>query len=89
MNKSEMVKKISDKTGYTQTAVADVINAFMDLTIKSVKKGIPVQLVGFGSFSATKKAARTYKGFDGKKTKVPAHKAPKFTFGKAFKDAVK
>ena len=56
---------------------------------KKLKKGEKIQLVGFGTFEVTERAARTGKNPQtGKEIKIAACKAPKFKAGKALKDAV-
>ena len=56
---------------------------------KTLKKGDKVTLVGFGTFSVSKRAARTGRNPQtGKELKIPARKAPAFRAGKALKDAV-
>jgi DNA-binding protein HU-beta len=58
--------------------------------VKAVKKGGKVALVGFGTFSVSKRKARTGRNPQtGATMKIPARKVPKFSAGKAFKDAVK
>ena len=90
MKKTELVKAIADKTEFTQASVAEMLNAFTEIVVKSVKKGDPVQLVGFGTFESVKRKARTgVNPATGAKIKIPAAKVPKFKPGKAFKDAVK
>lgn len=90
MNKSELVDKVSSETNITKTKAADVIDAVVDSIIKAVKKGEKVALSGFGSFVLTKRKAREGRNPQtGKKISIPASKAPRFSAGKAFKDAVK
>ena len=74
MNKEELVKEVSKKAKVSQKATTDVVAAILETIEKSVAKGKKVTLVGFGTFEARKRAART----------VPA-----FTAGKKFKDLVK
>ena len=63
--------------------------AFTDIVADTLKKGDKVQLVGFGTFEVTERAARTGRNPQTKKEiKIPASKAPKFKAGKALKDIV-
>lgn len=92
MNKTELVKAIVENNSYnvTQKCAAEMIDTFCEKIVESVKKGEDVQLVGFGTFTASKRAARTGRNPQtGKEVKIPAMRTPKFKAGKAFKDAVK
>jgi DNA-binding protein HU-beta len=65
------------------------LKAFIEVVSDELKKGEKIQLVGFGTFEVTKRAARTGKNPQtGKAIKIPACKAPKFKAGKALKEAV-
>ncbi len=91
MNKTELVREIAEQTDMTMKDVAAVLDSFTDAVTKALKKGDKVQLIGFGSFEARKRAAR--KGFNPRNPKeaitIPASVAPVFKAGKAFKDALK
>ena len=66
------------------------LNAVVDNIGKALKKGDKVTLVGFGNFSVSKRKARTGRNPQtGATIKIAARKVPKFSAGKAFKDAVK
>ena len=89
MNKQELMKVIAKKSGITNAESAAVIKAFMDAIKTSLKKGDKVQLIGFGSFSTRKRAARKGVNPKTKKSiKIPAKKVAKFAPGKALKDLV-
>ena len=89
MNKSELIASIAAKEGYTKTAVANVIDAFLEETKLSVQKGDPVQLIGFGTFENRERSARTGRNpRTGEKIEIPASKLPSFKAGKALKEAV-
>lgn len=89
MNKEELVQEISKKAKVTQKDAAEVLNAIMSTIEKSVAKGKKVTLVGFGTFEARKRAARTGRNPQtGDKIKIAAKTAPVFTAGKKFKDIV-
>ena len=73
----------------SKAAAGKALDAFVDGVKTSLKEEERVTLVGFGTFSISKRKAR--KGRNprtGKEIKIPARKIPKFTPGKAFKDAV-
>ncbi|MBR4909887.1 MAG: HU family DNA-binding protein [Clostridia bacterium] len=90
MNKTELVAAIAEKAELTKKDAEKALAAVIEAVTKAVKKGDKVQLVGFGTFEARKRAAR--QGVNPKtkaKIKIPASKTPVFKAGKAFKDAVK
>ena len=89
MNKSEFLRAVAEKTGATLKATADFYEAYVEVVEKAMKKGEKVQLVGFGTYEAKKRPARTAKNPQtGKVVKVAACKAPTLKFGKAFKEAL-
>lgn len=89
MNKEELVQEVSKKAKVTQKEAAEIINSFMDTVQKAVSKGKKVTLVGFGTFEARKRAARTGRNPQtGKPIKIAAKTAPVFSAGKKFKDIV-
>ena len=90
MTKAELIEKMAGDADISKAAAGKSLDAMVDAVVKSVKKGNKVTLVGFGTFSATKRKARTGRNpRTGETIKIKASKAPKFTAGKAFKDAVK
>ena len=90
MNKTELVAAIADQAGLSKKDAEKALNAFTDTVKKELKKKDgKVQLVGFGTFDVTKRAAREGRNPQtGKTMKIKASKAPKFKAGKALKDAV-
>ena len=89
MNKTELVEAIAKETGLTKAASEKAVKAFTDVVSKELKKKGKVQLVGFGTFETSKRAARTGKNPQtGAALKIPAATVPKFKAGKALKDAV-
>lgn len=65
------------------------LKAFVDVVTDELKKGGKIQLVGFGSFEVTQRAAREgINPLTKKPMSIPASKAPKFKAGKALKDTV-
>lgn len=89
MNKEELVKEIADKAKLSQKGTAEVVSAILETIEKTVSKGKKVTLVGFGSFEARKRAARTGRNPQtGKEIKIAAKTVPAFTAGKKFKELV-
>ena len=89
MNKTELVAAIAEKTGLTKKDAEGAVKAFTDTVAEQLKAGDKIQLVGFGTFEVTERAARTGKNPQtGEAINIPASKAPKFKAGKALKDLV-
>ena len=89
MNKTELVAAMAEQTGLTKKDAEAALKAFTDTVSKQLKKGDKVQLVGFGTFEVTKRAAREGRNPQtGAVMKIAASKAPKFKAGKALKDLV-
>jgi DNA-binding protein HU-beta len=90
MTKAELLEKAAKDAGISKAAAGKALDSFIDSVVKSVKKGNKVALVGFGTFSVSKRKARTGRNPQtGAPIKIPARKVPKFSAGKTFKDAVK
>ncbi len=89
MNKTELVAALAEQAGVSKKDAEKVLKAFTDVVTDELKKGEKVQLVGFGTFEVSERAAREGRNPATKKPiKIPASKAPKFKAGKAFKDAL-
>ena len=89
MNKTELVKVVAEKANLSKKDAEAALKAFIDTVEFEVKKGRKVQLVGFGTFELSKRAARKGRNPQtGEAMKIKASKTPKFKPGKAFKDAV-
>jgi len=89
MNKSELIDAIAKSADISKAAAARALSAAIDAVTKSLKKGDPVTLVGFGTFSVGKRAARSGRNpRTGATIKIKAAKIPKFRAGKGLKDAV-
>lgn len=89
MTKAELVSKMAEGAGITKAAASKALDAFIDAVTQALKKEEKVTLVGFGTFSVAKRKAR--KGRNprtGKEIKIPARTVPKFTPGKALREAV-
>ena len=89
MNKTELVAAVAEQADISKKDAEKVLKAFVDVVTEEMKKGEKVQLVGFGTFEVSEKAAREGRNPQtGKTMKIEACKAPKFKAGKALKDAV-
>ncbi len=87
MNKTELVEAMAKQAGLSKKDTEKALKAFTDTVAKTLKKGDKVQLVGFGTFEVSKRAARTGRNPQtGAEMKIKASKAPKFKAGKALKD---
>lgn len=88
MTKQDLVNEVA-KVGMTKKAAAAAIDAMIDAIKGALAKGDKVNLVGFGSFSVRKRAAREGRNpRTGKKLKIPAKNVPVFKAGKDLKEAV-
>ena len=89
MNRSELISSIADKSGLTKKDSEKALVAFIESVEEQLQKGDKVQLVGFGTFEISERAARTGKNPQtGEEIKIAASKAPKFKAGKALKELV-
>jgi DNA-binding protein HU-beta len=89
MNKTELVAAIADKPDVSKKDAEATLKAFTEVVAEELTKGEKIQLVGFGTFEVSERAARTGRNPQtGAEMNIPASKAPKFKAGKALKDAV-
>ena len=89
MNKIELIEHVAKHADISKAAAGRAIEAVVGGIRTSLKKGNSVTLVGFGTFSVGKRAARTGRNpRTGAAIKIKAAKVPKFRPGKALKDAV-
>ena len=89
MNKTELVAAMAEQTNLSKKDAEAALKAFIDVVSEELKKGEKVQLVGFGTFEVSERAAREGRNPQtGKTMKIAACKAPKVKAGKALKDAV-
>jgi len=89
LNRIELVEKIAAAHNVSKAEAARILETVTGSIVAAVKKGDPVQIVGFGTFKQVARAARS--GFNpsaGTKIKIAAQKVPKFVPGAAFKAAV-
>lgn len=90
MNKSQLVDAIAKESKLSKAASTKALDAIMGATKKSLKKGDKIALVGFGTFSVTKRAARVGRNPQtGKAIKIAAKKVVKFKAGSDLSAAVK
>jgi len=85
MNKTELIAAIAEQAEISKKDAEKALKAFVDVVTEQLKEGEKVQLVGFGTFEVSERAANPQTG---KTMKIAACKAPKFKAGKALKDAV-
>ena len=87
MNKTELVAAIAEKTEISRKDAEKVLAAFTETVADELKKGGKVQLVGFGTFEVSERAAREGRNpQSGEPMQIAASKAPRFKAGKALKD---
>ncbi|MCK9192598.1 MAG: HU family DNA-binding protein [Nevskia sp.] len=90
MNKSELIAAVADKSDLSKADAGKAVDAFVEVVTKALKKNDKVSLVGFGTFSIRKRAARQGRNpKTGAVLKIAASKNPTFKAGKALKDSVK
>ncbi len=89
MNKAELIERVSKDTNLTKTDVENALNSITRWIKDCVKKNDEVKLIGFGTFTKTKRKARTGRNPQtGAEIKIPATNVPRFKPGKEFKDLV-
>ena len=89
MNRMELVAAIAEKSELSKKDAEKALKAFTDVVAEELKKGEQIQLVGFGTFKVSERAAREGRNPQtGETMQIKASKSPKFTVGKALKDAL-
>ena len=89
MNKTEFIAAVAEKAEISKKDSEKALKAFVDVVTEQLKAGEKVQLVGFGTFEVSERAAREGRNPQtGETMKIEACKAPKFKAGKALKDAI-
>lgn len=87
MNKTELIAAIAEKTELSKKDAEKALKAFTDVVAEQLKNGDKVQLVGFGTFEVSERAAREGRNpLTGEAMQIKASKSPKFKAGKALKD---
>ena len=89
MNKQELIGAVSEQTGLARADAVRAVDAVFDSIASELTNGGDVRLVGFGTFSVSKRKASTGRNpRTGEPMQVPASTQPKFKAGKGLKDAV-
>ena len=89
MNRTELVAAMAEKTQLSKKDADLALKAFIDVVSEEMQKGERVQLVGFGTFEVSERAAREGRNpATGEAMTIKASKAPKFKAGKALKDLI-
>ena len=89
MNKADLVAAMAEKAGVSKKDAEASLKAFTDVVAEELKKGEKIQLVGFGTFEVSERAARVGRNPQtGAEMTIAASKAPKFKAGKALKDSL-
>ena len=89
MNKTELVAVMAEKAQISKKDAEAALKAFTDVVAEELKKGEKIQLVGFGTFEVSERAARKGRNPQtGEEMNIAASKAPKFKAGKALKDSL-
>ncbi|AGH48333.1 MULTISPECIES: HU family DNA-binding protein [Sphingomonadales] len=89
MNKQELIASVAEATGLSKNDASKAVEGVFDTISGALKKGDEVRLVGFGTFSVSKRKASTGRNpRTGEPMKIKASSQPKFKAGKGLKDAV-
>jgi DNA-binding protein HU-beta len=90
MTKAELIASIGKEAKISKASAEKAINAFTNTVMKALKKGDKLALTGFGTFSVTKRRARTGRNPQtGREIKIPATRVAKFKAGNLLKSSVK
>ena len=89
MNKTELIAAIAAEVDLSKADTARILESVLQNLTKALARGETVQLIGFGNFSVASRPERTGRNpSTGAQMTIKASKSPKFTAGKALKDAV-
>ena len=89
MNKNDLISSVSDGSGLSKADAGKAVDAVFDSITGSLKSGTEVRLVGFGTFSVSRRAASQGRNpRTGEPIQIPVSNQPKFKAGKGLKDAV-
>ena len=89
MNKQELVNAVAENAGLARGDAARAVDAVLDQVVGALKAGSDVKLVGFGTFHVTHRAASSGRNpRTGEPMQLDARNQPKFTAGKALRDAI-
>jgi nucleoid DNA-binding protein len=90
MNKQDIVTKIAKDTGLTKAAATGALDCLIETVTKALKKGDTVSFVGFGTFKISNRKARKARNPQtGATINIPKRRVPRFSAGKALKQAVR
>jgi len=89
MNKQELILKVAKDADLSKSVAEKAVNTLIETIKASLKKGNKVILLGFGTFSVSKRKARKGRNPQtGEAIKIPARKVPRFTAGRGLKDSI-
>jgi len=89
VNKTDLIEHVAKQADISKAAAGRALDAIVGGIRGSLKKGTPVTLVGFGTFTLAKRAARNGRNpRTGASIRIKAARIPKFRPGKALKDAL-
>ena len=89
MNKTELVAAIAEQAEISKKDAEKALKAFTDVVAEELKKGEKIQLVGFGTFEVSERAAREGRNPQtGETMTIAASKTTKFKAGKSLKDSI-
>ena len=89
MNKAELIAAVAEKAELSKKDAEKAVKALTDVISEELVQGEKIQLVGFGTFEVSERAAREGRNpKSGEVMNIPASKTPKFKAGKALKDMV-
>ena len=89
VNKNDLIASVASSAGLSKSDATRSIESLLDTITNALKRGEKVSIVGFGNFSVSERKATTGRNpRTGESIQIPASKRPKFTVGKALKNAV-
>ena len=89
MNKGDLIENVADEAGLSKADAGRAVDAFIGAVTGALKSGGQVSLVGFGTFTVKKRAARTGRNpRTGETIQIPAKTVVKFTLAKSLKDLI-
>lgn len=89
MNKNDLIDRVAEKVGMSKVMTGKAVEAFLETITGSLKTGSEVRLVGFGTFTVSRrKASEGRNPRTGEKIQIPASKVPKFRAGQGLRAAV-
>ncbi len=89
MNKAELIAALAEKSGLTKTASEQSLNALIEVVTETLKKGEPIQLIGFGTFAVSSRAERQGRNPQtGAALTIAASTVARFTPGAKLKEAI-